>query len=74
MSVSELRNLLAIWDGLVEPLRNNRLNATVVINGITYTIERFPYLHRNWPQPLYRAVYRVNGKRVSKDVFYGQAA
>lgn len=73
ISPQEKRNILWGWDDDVNFYRNGKTRTELIINGVHYSIERFPVQHRNYPkdQPIYRAVYRVNGKRVSKDVFYG---
>ena len=75
LSPKELRNILWGWDTDVDFYRTGRTQAEVIINGVHYSIERFPTKHRNYgTEPVYRAVYRMNGKRVSKSVFYGYAA
>ena len=75
LSLPELRDILAGWDQYVDFYRNGVTQAEVIINSVHYSIERFPTKHRNYgTEPVYRAVYRMNGKRVSKNVFYGFAA
>ena len=76
MSAREQQEVLSGWDRSVDFYRYGTTQVSVIINGTHYSVERFPVQHRNYPngQPIYRAVYRVNGKRVSKNNFYGVAA
>jgi hypothetical protein len=75
LSPNELRDILAGWDKHVDFYRTGVTQTEFIINGVHYSIERFPTKHRNYgTEPVYRAVYRMNGKRVSKNVFYGYVA
>ena len=71
----ELRQILVGWDKYVDFYRTGVTQTEVIINGVHYSVERFPTKHRNYgTEPVYRAVYRMNGKRVSRKVWYGYAA